>query len=67
MPDFFELPIEGTTLKKWVILIAPANGFPLVVTEFRDSLDRSMGPYLQQTQLMQLLYGLIMGAILKVP
>lgn len=28
MPDFFELPIEGTTLKKWVILITPANGFP---------------------------------------
>ena len=47
MPDFFELPIEGTTLKKWVILITPANGLPLVATEFRDSLDRSVGPYLQ--------------------
>lgn len=28
VPDFFELPIDGSTQKKWVMLITPAAGSP---------------------------------------
>ncbi|KAL2834120.1 glycosyl hydrolase family protein [Aspergillus pseudoustus] len=28
VPDFFELPIQGTTQKKWVMIITPATGSP---------------------------------------
>jgi len=28
VPDFFELPIKGTTQKKWVMIITPATGSP---------------------------------------
>ncbi|GFF67361.1 extracellular endo-inulinase inu2 [Aspergillus lentulus] len=28
VPDFFELPIKGTTQKKWVLVITPATGSP---------------------------------------
>ncbi|KAH8906870.1 glycosyl hydrolase family protein [Coniochaeta sp. PMI_546] len=28
VPDFFELPIKGTTQKTWVLLLTPANGSP---------------------------------------
>lgn len=28
VPDFFELQIEGTTQKKWVLLVTPATGSP---------------------------------------
>jgi sucrose-6-phosphate hydrolase SacC (GH32 family) len=28
VPDFFELPIKGTTQKTWVLLITPAEGSP---------------------------------------
>jgi sucrose-6-phosphate hydrolase SacC (GH32 family) len=28
VPDFFELPIKGTTQKKWVLIITPATGSP---------------------------------------
>ncbi|KAH8810699.1 endoinulinase [Xylogone sp. PMI_703] len=28
VPDFFELPIEGTTQKTWVLIFTPANGSP---------------------------------------
>jgi sucrose-6-phosphate hydrolase SacC (GH32 family) len=28
VPDFFELPVKGTTQKKWVMIITPATGSP---------------------------------------
>ena len=28
VPDFFELPIKGTTQKKWVMVVTPASGSP---------------------------------------
>jgi sucrose-6-phosphate hydrolase SacC (GH32 family) len=28
VPDFFELPIEGTSLTTWVLMFTPANGSP---------------------------------------
>lgn len=28
VPDFFELQIDGTTTKKWVLIVTPANGSP---------------------------------------
>jgi sucrose-6-phosphate hydrolase SacC (GH32 family) len=28
VPDFFELPVKGTTTKKWVLIITPATGSP---------------------------------------
>lgn len=28
VPDFFELPVKGTTQKKWVMVITPATGSP---------------------------------------
>lgn len=28
VPDFFELPVRGTTQKKWVMIITPATGSP---------------------------------------
>ncbi|KAL3484166.1 glycosyl hydrolase family protein [Aspergillus germanicus] len=28
VPDFFELPVKGTTQKKWVLMITPATGSP---------------------------------------
>ncbi|KAB5550825.1 glycosyl hydrolase family protein [Coniochaeta sp. 2T2.1] len=28
VPDFFELPVKGTTSKTWVLLLTPANGSP---------------------------------------
>jgi sucrose-6-phosphate hydrolase SacC (GH32 family) len=28
VPDFFELPIQGTTQKKWVLIMTPATGSP---------------------------------------
>lgn len=28
VPDFFELPVDGTTQKKWVLIVTPATGSP---------------------------------------
>ncbi|KAK6595390.1 beta-fructofuranosidase [Botrytis cinerea] len=28
VPDFFELQVDGTTTKKWVLIVTPANGSP---------------------------------------